>query len=539
MLATILHSKEDAMTTLDRYSRRTLGNAGLVGMAACLAGCAFERTAATPDAQTAANGPKVLRLATGFAIASLDPNQHGFWGNEFGYSELMLEPSPDGRPKPWVLRSVEAQSPTTWRLTLHDGVRFQNGKPLTADRLAAAMTFQLTDNVVLRSLLAGATVRAEGPTTLVVTTSQPVPDLPNVLADESHFKVYDHEAFEAAGRDPAKLLDARIYTGPYIPTELNGTKMVLKADPQHWGGRPALDGVEILFVPEASARIKAVQNNEADLALYPPTQANQTLKGVTTARFVAGAASGPTFQWPMNHRRGPFADAQVRNAVLAIIDQRALAAEVMQGMYEPADGLYAPEMPWARPIWSHDPARAESLLTAANYTKGPDGKWMTSGGPLTITVLTYPQQPDSDVLALAVQAQLKPAGIGMTIRQVPDVNAAIKSGVEWDAAVLGNGMVSFGGSPLPPLLTNLHSKGSRNHGQIQDPELDQLIDRASVTTDETQRHQLLGAIQQRVGEQAHIGYLGRRKAQVVTGRRMAGYQPPNALMWVTRTTGLG
>ena len=79
----------------------------------------------------------VLKLATGFAIQNLVPLKTGFWGNEFGYAELLLRPQPDGNPTDWLLKDAVNESDRTWRLSLKEGITFQNGNPLGADQLAA------------------------------------------------------------------------------------------------------------------------------------------------------------------------------------------------------------------------------------------------------------------------------------------------------------------------------------------------------------------------------------------------------------------
>ena len=140
-------------------SRRNLFRAGLAAAAVSVtAGCAFQKleeaasSAASPDAQA------VLKLATGFAIQNLVPLKTGFWGNEFGYAELLLRPQPDGNPTDWLLKDAVNEGDRTWRLSLKEGITFQNGNPLGADQLAALMTWHLANNKTVTEQLPGATV---------------------------------------------------------------------------------------------------------------------------------------------------------------------------------------------------------------------------------------------------------------------------------------------------------------------------------------------------------------------------------------------
>lgn len=519
-------------------SRRRLFQAGLATTALALTGCAFEKPGDNPSARDSADAPLVLKLATGFAIQNLVPQKTGFWGNEFGYAELLLRPQPDGKPTDWLLQDAVNEDDLTWKLTLKEGITFQNGNPLGAEQLAAVMTWHLANNKSVSGQLPGATVSVEGKGTLRLKTQTPCPLMRNILADEACFTIFDLKAYETTGDDAQKLLDAKIYTGPYVPVSLTDEKLVMTANPKYWAGTPALAGVEVLFVADAGARIKAVQNGEVDIALYPPTQQAKSLEGDDRAKYSLGEPGGASFCINMNLAKPVFADARVRRAVLRLIDYEALAKDVMQGFYEPVSSLYDPKVPYAIDIWKTDAQEAESLLTAAGATK-QDGAWrLGDGTPLAFEFLTYPQQPDSDTLALAIQSQLKGHGIQVSIRQVPDTTAEMKGG-NWDAAIVSNGTVSFGGSPIPPLQRYWRTGGNRNYSHISDPELDGLIDKLAVTLDEKTSHDLLVAIQKRIGEQGYNGFCGRRRPSVVVGKRVPNYTPQHALIWVDATTRIG
>lgn len=523
-------------------SRRRLFQAGVATAAVTVTGCAFQKPGETPAASGGGSGSPdsapVLKLATGFAIQNLVPQKTGFWGNEFGYAELLLRPQPDGKPTDWLLEDAVNDDELTWRLTLKKDLTFQNGSPLGVEQLAAVMTWHLANTKTVSELLPGATVTVDGDNTLVLRTQAPSPQLRNILADESCFTIFDLKAYEGTGDDAQKLLDAKIYTGPYVPVSLTDEKLVMTANPTHWAGTPPLVGVEVLFVSDAGARIKAVQNGEVDIALYPPTQQAKSLEGDDRAKYSLGEPGGASFCINMNLEKAVFADAKVRRAVLRLIDYEALAKDVMQGFYEPVSSLYDPKSPYAIDIWKTDVAEAETLLTEAGATKQESGWVLSNGEPLAFEFLTYPQQPDSDTLALAIQSQLKEHGIQASIRQVPDTTAEME-GDNWDAAIVSNGTVSFGGSPIPPLQRYWRTGGNRNYSHISDPELDKLIDELAVTLDEKAAHDLLVAIQQRIGEQGYNGFCGRRRPSVVVGPRVPNYTPQHALIWVDSATRMG
>ena len=151
-------------------------------------------------------------------------------------------------------------------------------------------------------------------------------------------------------------------------------------------------------------------------------------------------------------------------------------------------------------------------------------------------MLTYPQQPDSGTLALAVQSQLAALGVTVEIQQVPDITSAVEEPTGWQAAVRGNGFVSFGGDYITPLNNYLRTGGPNNVTGIADPALDTLIDQVAVELDPATRDGLLREIQQRVADNGYLGYLGVRLPAVVAGPAWQGYPVPISNLWVDART---
>lgn len=490
----------------------------------------------TPKPTVTDKTPKTLTIATSFAVDDLDPINNGFWGNELGYSELLMKPQIGGTVTPWLLKSLTNTSPTTWVLTLNTGIHFQNGTPLDAASLLACMDYQITENSSVPAALPGVKLAATGTDQLTLTTTTPVPNMPYILGDESFFIIYDQSAYLAAKDSPAKLIAAKLYTGPYVVTSNTSQVMQMTRNPDYWNGTPALSSVTIKFISDAQARILAVQHGEADLALYPPTTSAKSLKGRTDAYFDTGTPRGPTFQLFMNEHTAPFNNAVVRKAVQQSIDYNELANQVMDGLYQPAIGLYAKSAPYAIQTQTTNLSAAAALLDQDGWIKNSAGMRSKAGTPLKFSLLTYPQQPDSQTLAVAIQAQLKTIGIDVSIRQVPDTDAVMKSPTGWTGAVVGDGTTSFSGDPITPLQNYFASTGPNNYGGIKDPILDGLIDKLASTLDQNASNDLLRQIQQRVGDNAYNVFVGQRLPAVIAGPAWKSYPVPTANLWVSATT---
>lgn len=478
-----------------------------------------------------------LRIVTSFDIESMNPFVEGFWMQEFGVAELLIKFEADGGHYPWLLSDFEPVDDTTWVLTVREGVTFQNGKPLDAQAVLDAIELQLANSTSSRGAVPqSAAFEVTGEYEITVTTDAPWPSLPGVLANESVFLIFDAEAVEAAGEDWASLVGAGIYTGPYSVTTLDRTELVAERFDQYWQGDPALPGLSVSFVPDPNARILAVQNNEADIALYPPNAAYAVVEATPGLHFVAGTPGTGGFMGFFNVNEPPFDEVAVRQAFMKAIDYQHIASTVFRDLRAPATGLYNSDFEWALENYQTDIEEAARLLDEADWVVGSDGRRSRDGVPLEITMLIYPQQPDLVPLTNDVQAQLNRLGITSSIQMVDDIYAGLLEGtVDWDIGISSEGTVSWG---ITEGFLNryLASGGNRNFG-YSNPKIDALISELTTTTDPEDRNAILAEIQTiLVEEDPYVFAFTIHKGAVVVNDLYRDYQPGFALYHVSWQT---
>jgi peptide/nickel transport system substrate-binding protein len=493
------------------------------------------KTEAAPTTTSAAN-LGTLTIATSFAIDNLDPIDNGFWGSEFGFGDLLMKPVGHDTLTPWLLESLTQTAPNVWTLKLRPNITFQNGDPLDAAALAQTMTYSLANNTSVQPDLPGAKVAATGPLTVTLTTASPVAAVPSLLANESMFPIYDVAKYLPLKSKSDALVAARIYTGPYTVTSLSPAQMELQPTSGYYGPKPSLTHLTIRFVADAQARILAVEHGEADLALYPPTEAARQLKGHTDAYFISqqpGVGYGG-FRMVLNLRSAPFGDVKVRQALLHGIDYSTISTQVMNGYYDTAVGLYPAYLPYALHDQTTDVAMAKRLLDDDGWTATAGGIRAKDGKSLSFTLLIYPQQPDLGPISLALQAQLKALGVSVQIRQVDDLESTIKQPTGWDAALDGDSTLDWTATdPVQPLVDNFTTGGSDNYGGISNPQIDQLAKQLVGTTDKVAQRSMLEQVQRIiVDQQAYSIYVTIKRDPVVASPRLRSYQvPPAALLW--------
>ena len=494
--------------------------------------------AARQAPKTAAE-PGVLRILNSFTIDSLDPAKPGEqWFPTFGSSELLMQLTEHDELKPWLAESVDRINDTSWRIRLRPGVTFQNGKKVDARAVVACMRRQQEKFPTATALLPGAKIEATGDLELTITTATPDAIVPAKLAEFNGFPIYDAATVEAAGDHPDTLAGKGFYTGPYEPVSFSKTELVLKRYDGYWQGRPALPGVTVRTVLDAQARLAAIQNKEADLSLYPPTETKRTLAGRSDAFFVTAPAGEESLRIEMNQHQAPFNEYAVRRAFGYAIDYKALANEVMDGAYAVATGMLPAGAQGAVPNQTTDLTKATALLEKAGWLPGPDGIRQKGGNRLEVVLYCYPQQPDTASQAVAIQEEVRKAGFDVKIMQSDDITSVLLKPSGWNAALVFNGTISpWSGVPDTSLTRYLSSGSPDNYSGTSDPELDKLISQLSATFDQSERLRLLQRIQRIViDEKAYLIVASYKRFPMVVGPAYRGYVPSNYRRFVNFDT---
>lgn len=479
----------------------------------------------------------VLKIATSYKIQTLAPQESAsYFLIEYGIAETPLFLDDEANLKPHLLESYEQIDEKNWKLVVRDKVFFHNGKSLTAEKFAAAMDFQLKNSPATQSLLQNASVKANGEREIILTTETPNPNIPNILADESGFPIFDVECVETANGNSSEIIKNGCYTGAYKLKSLDDREMILERFEKYWQGMPPLEKAIVKFVPDAQVRILTVQSGEADIALYPPSEAKRILENQPNAIFKTSENASGGARIFLNIRRPPFDDVNVRRAASLGINYESLANEVFDGVYQTANGFYPPIYKFAVQNQRTDLETAKKLLDEADWTLNANNLRTKNGKVLTVILLTYPQQPDWVTLATAIQANLLEIGFDVKIRQVEDIQTALKAN-DWDFGIISPGITTNGGTPEPLLREFLTTNGEKNYGGISDTELDNLVETLSKTFDQTKRNEILRRIQEIIiVEKTYEIRPVFSRSKVVVGQKFKNYKPSPHLHHITFET---
>jgi peptide/nickel transport system substrate-binding protein len=306
--------------------------------------------------------------------------------------------------------SLQPQLAEAWRridnrtveLTLRQGVRFHDGRSMTAEdvafsfgpeRMGWGLTVEQARN--LFGSVPGQTQGRTPPPEVLAVTRRTYPAFERIeivdartirfvnrvpdLALEGRISrnvgmIVSRAAFEAA---PSWLDFARrpVGTGPFRVAEFRPDQLlVLESFDEYWGGRPPVRRLRFVEVPEVASRINMLLSGECDFACDIPPDQIRTVERSARHEVVGGTI--------MNHRLTVFdkthpqlRDPRIRRALTHSIDRQSIVDALWGGRTAVPRGLqfeFYGEMfhaDWAPP--RHDPAEARRLLREAGYRGEP------------------------------------------------------------------------------------------------------------------------------------------------------------------------
>ncbi len=262
----------------------------------------------------------------------------------------------DGEPVPALAKAWAPGATGRERtLALDEGLLFHDGRPLTAEDAARAVRRFLRGGSVAAVAMAEA---LEGGADFAASRTTELPGL--VVADSTHL-VLRLRAPTARSLVPLASPAAAVVgnggagAGPFVPSGPPSRSLHLTAFAAHVRGRPLLDGVRVVEVPEAPARAAALRAGRVHLVPGRP----------------GPAALAATLLLVLDPARPPFGQPAVRAAVAQRIPRADLAAHFLPGG-EPAGSLLValPALPSPPAVGRPLPATAFGLAVSRDVPPG-------------------------------------------------------------------------------------------------------------------------------------------------------------------------
>jgi peptide/nickel transport system substrate-binding protein len=458
-----------------------------------------DQSNATGAASSAPGGSdaatNALRIGVPFLSQPLDPaSGGGFNAVQFGVGETLIRLDETFAPVPWLAESITPASEREWTITLRADLRFGDGTPITAEAVKASLDRSVAEDATAGGLLGDATIDVIDERTLRMTTAEATPQLPGMLTDPSLTIVH----VAAAQQQGAAFAQKPIMSGPFsVETFVQDQELVLVRNANYWGAPAAADRIEISVLPDANARMLALQSGQLDIAIDIRPESVAVAENDANLRVVRAEPVATTFMY-LNHTKPAWQDRRVRQALAHAVPPRdALLRTVLRGegvagvgpippAVLPCDGLQPP---------AFDPDRARALLAEAGYrdTNG-DGYVEKNGQELTMQVITYLQRPILTPMAEIVQSNLRDVGIRMMLQNTEQINEALAN-QDWDGAMYFNNMAATGDA-YGSLATFYATGGASNRGGYVNETITDQIAQLRPVADRDERRERACAISQ-------------------------------------------
>ena len=499
----------------------------LIFSAAIFAGCGSDKA----DTSTLKVG------VTNFAD-SLEPteNYFGWVVMRYGMGETLAKFDEKMNVQPWLAESWKiSDDHLTWTFKIRDGVKFSNGKDLTAEAVKASIERAFAKNKRAETFFKYKEIKADGQN-LIITTEKPEPNMPGFLADPL-FLIVDTSA--EGERDFAK--QGPICTGPYVCESFTKEKAVMKKNPHYWDGEVPYETVEIPSIDDPNTRAMALQSGEVDMAVN--IGAGDIGLFSDTSKFHVDRIASLRVVLARINQKGVLGDPKVRAAFISMCDRKSYNEIILKGTFIEGKAPIPPSMDYGFDQLTdpnhYDVERAKKLLDEAGW-KDTDGDGIRDkdGKPLSVDFVVYNSRAELPIYAEAVQADAKKVGIDVKIKSV-DYNLIDKMGIngEYDL-LISNITTANTGDPEIFLnwywRTNKDGDNPQNGSGYSNPALDAKFAELSTEFDKAKRRQLMIDIQQIIMNDGAGLFLGYPETNIISSTKITGATMyPSDYYWVT------
>jgi peptide/nickel transport system substrate-binding protein len=427
----------------------------------------------------------------------------------------------------------------TYTFTLHEGVTFHDGSPLTSADVKASW-----DKIVFPPEGVVSTRRSyyeviksidvPDPYTVVFRLHHPSPSFLSMLAHPANF-IYAKKYLD---QDIHYYKQNTMGSGPFrLKQYVRGSVVELERNPNYWKkGLPYLEGIKYFIIKDDGARAKAIRSGRVDVELrfLPPAETDAIKAQMGDKVVVANAGAFGIFGVDVNVDKKPFDDERVRKALSLAIDRYDMAKTLAPiTILNTVGGLMYPDTPWALsaeelqalPGFGKDHAanlqEAKRLLAEAGYPSG--FKTVLTNRNIKLPYIDFAVYIISSWKKIGVEAEHK----------LEESATWSKTRVTRDFELLVDPYGSQTVGDPDEMLVKFTTGASNNWGRFSAPVVDALFQQQAREMNEQKRIPLVKEMQKRVLEKVWRiqGLMGTRLE--VRSAKIRNYEPQPS-HWMNR-----
>jgi len=519
----------------------------LILMSACKSGGNSGSADAPSNAESPADGKKIVNIGVTYPPSSINPLQPVGLVSTYVATLLfppLVELDANLEFRPMLADSIETTDNTTFTVKLNPNARWTDGTPVTADDVI--YTLELMTNPAVASNYAymfamieglddagylpeGQTsisgvrkvddhtleIRTKAPTTLTIfkdtigrnTLTLPKSVLQNIAPEEVNTSDF--------------MLKPDVTFGPFKLASYDRDNHVeLVANPDYFKGAPKIDQLNFK-VMQGTAIAAQLQSGEIDMNIPSagviPVADYELVKGLSHVTTTSGQPLATQYLYI---NENVFPDKRQRQAISHAINRGLIVDKLLKGEGEVVDHYFNSISPYLNPAVkpaAYDPEKAKALLQESGWD---------SGKPITMLVLSG--DATLEQAANIVAENLKAVGINVSI-QMMDLGTLIEK--------LGNldyelGILTVSLTPVNPLPDIAYFLGDGNPLAYHNDEVDGLLASLNAETDEAKIKELYGRLQEILAEDVPMPSIYATKALGAVNKRVIGAVPGDFGMFI-------
>ena len=315
------------------------------------------------------------------------------WVTELIWDRL-FRVGPDGLPKPWAAEKADWVDSVTLDVTLRRGMKWHDGRPVTADDVIFSYTAPLGDEVPMYKPFVRNIEKIEKRSDTVIRFVLREPYAPFLIASLSKLNIIPKHIWEPVLADLArKPENAESYqeatpigSGPFKFVQWKKSEeVVLEAVPDHFAA-PKMRRWILRIIPNVEAALGGLRQGQINfLANYSgdPQLLDKLVKENRSLTLVSTMDVGMRFL-AFNLRRPPFDNLAFRQALNMATNKKAIRSVVYKGYAAIADSFVSPALEfWYNPElprWEYNIRAAREHLAKAGFEWDREGRLLYPAG---------------------------------------------------------------------------------------------------------------------------------------------------------------
>ena len=401
---------------------------------------------------------------------------------------------------------------TKYTVTLNDGVKFHNGKDVTAEDVAWSLCVMARDGeyVARRSTVAFfSDAVAVDDKTVEITTSEPSASFFAALCNNC--AILSKEEFLAAEEAGTLGIEwVPMGTGPYMITTYSpDTTIVLEAFPEYYRGEAAIKTINYQVLLDNNSTAIAFEAGDLDF-ISVPTAAWANISSNSAYNTYLSPTTHCSFFLVNTNNDDVLANKLVRQAIAYGMDREAMVYVAYDGIAETANSVYNPNTVFGGftneeleaagvPTYEYNPEKAKELLAEAGYPDGVDiGSILCINGSYWEKMSTVFQDNMKDI-GVTVAIELADSAACRSRRAEGDYQLATTGA---SVVIEGNDLYRW----VRAVTDEDKAAGNTTDLNINNQDLEALMKTAMVTMDQDERRDVYLEIVRELNDEMYFLY---------------------------------